>query len=94
MSLEHFKKEKGIILFLGQMEVRLEGVKLNNEGRGMRKEVTTPVQMSTHEADVGQWRGRPRTGDGMGFYCRSARVDQPEMEVVRDERERSEWLFH
>lgn len=50
MSLEDFKQEKDIILFLGQVEVRLEGVKLKNEGRGMRKEVTTPVQMRTYEA--------------------------------------------
>lgn len=49
MSLEDFKQER-IILFLGQREVRLEGVKLKNEGTGKRKDITTRVQMRTDEA--------------------------------------------
>lgn len=49
MSLQDVK-QKDITLFLGQVEVRLEGVKLKNEGRSMRKEVTTPAQMRTSEA--------------------------------------------
>lgn len=44
-------KQKDIILFLGQVEGRLEGVTLKDEWRGgMRKEVTTPGQMRTTEA--------------------------------------------
>lgn len=50
MSLKDIKQKKGIILFLGQAEVRGEDMKLNDEWREMRKEHTAPVQMRTNEA--------------------------------------------
>ena len=49
MSLEDFK-QKNTILFLGEVEVRLQGVTLKNEGRGMRKEVTAPARVRSDEA--------------------------------------------
>lgn len=54
MSLEDFKQER-IILFLGQIEVRLEKVKLKNDGRQGGEEGRYYPKWEPMRPEVGQW---------------------------------------